>query len=349
MTHFNSLIDNVFFQQMAPAKALQQQPLGFIDIGARGGAHLLVEPIAALTSVLGFEPDEEEYTRMLQDKALAKPWAEFALEPIALADAVGNANLYLLSAATNHSLRKPNTHFTTRYNMVKWQEVGVWPLKTTLLDNVLFEKRGNETHWGEFIKLDTQGTEYEILMGSLKTLSERTVAIVTEVAFCELYQDQKLFSEIEILLRKQGFTFYGFHTMHTRSLKQLDKTRQMGIERAMYADAVFFKDPLAGSFYQKSLTERGVFVLFVCALLLKYYDFALELAMKTWATDKPAEIQLVKKLIASLAHCAPEKTLEEVLQLADAVKNNPNKANLYAGKFVDSRRLFFDYDDVLTI
>lgn len=347
MDQFNTLAKHPLFQKLSPAKSLGLNPLGFIDIGARGGAHTLLEPIAALTAVLGFEPDEEEYHRMLQDAELCKPWAEFALEPIALLDKQSDAILHLLSAATNHSLLPPNTDFTNRYQMPKWQEVGTWPLKTELMDTILLGKRKSETHWGEFIKLDTQGTEFEILQGSKEILRKRTVAIVTEVAFCELYKGQKLFSELELFLRECGFTFYGFYTIHARSLRQLNKEKQIGMERAMYADAVFFKDPLPGSVACADLSERQLHVLFVCALLLKYYDFALELATKTWAKNAPEELKMIQQLINDISCLPYEKTVEEVLRLADYVNKSPEKANIYAGKFSDKRRPFFDYDDVM--
>lgn len=345
MHKLNYLSQNEHFQQTQVYKTLSKKSLGFVDIGARGGAHAIVEPVADITAVLGFEPDETEYQRMLADQEIQQAWAQFALEPLALSDGIGPAQLYLLSAATNHSLRRPNKNFTNRYNMVKWEEVGTWPLQTTRLDDVLFNKRGQEDHWGEFIKLDTQGTEYEILLGGFRTLTERTLAIVTEVSFCELYQGQKLFSEIEILLREKQFTFYGFHTLHTRSMKQLDKTKQIGIERAMYADAVFFKDPLPGSFCITTLSERELHVLFICALLLKYYDFALELAKKTWASA--SELQHIQNLITDLAHYSPEQTHNEVKNLMQDVERNPHFANVYTGKFIDSKRRYFDYDDIV--
>lgn len=347
MSHFNALAHHPLFQKLHPAQSLNTKPLGFIDVGARGGAHELVEPIASLTSVLGFEPDESEYQRMQKDQSIANAWAKFALEPIALADKPAEAILHLLSAPTNHSLLPPNHHFTNRYNMVKWIEVGTWPLKTERMDTILFGKREQETEWGEFIKLDTQGTEYEILLGSERTLHERTVAIVTEVAFCELYKNQKLFSEIELYLRECGFTFYGFHTIHSRSLRQLNKAKQRGVERAMYADAVFFKDPLPGSVYNNSLSTRQSHVLFVCALLLKYYDFALELASKTWAMHSPEQLEIVKNLITDLSYVPYENTVKEILHLADRVNANPEHANIYAGKFSDKRRSYYDYDDVV--
>jgi FkbM family methyltransferase len=340
----NSLVNESLFAESAAGAALRQKPLGFVDVGARGGVHGLVEPIAGVTAVLAFEPDEEECARLRSHLALNSPWAVCDLEACALAQGDGEAMLHLLSAPTNHSLRPPNLEMVQRYNMVKWHQVGSFPLQTTSLDKVLFERRLKEDYWGEFLKLDTQGTEFEILKGSQRTLSERTVAIFTEVAFCQLYDGQKLFSDVEMLLRECGFSFYGFATVHQRSRKQLDKRKQIGQERTIWADAVFFKDPLPGGSKQISISERGNYVLFTCALLLGYYDFALELALETWAVGE--EAKRIEKLVRQCAALSSEQSYSDALALAERVREYPELANIEVGRFVDRRRQWCDYDDV---
>ena len=47
-------------------------------------------------------------------------------------------------------------------------------------------------------------------------------------------------------LREWDFSFFGFTHLATRSRKGLDKHNTLGRERALWADAVFFKDPLPG-------------------------------------------------------------------------------------------------------
>ncbi len=343
----DSLANNPLFLASKAGQALQKNPLGFIDVGARGGAHDIIDPIAKLTAVLGFEPDRAECERLMSIPDVYEPWAEFILEPIALADKVGQAELVLLSANTNHSLLPPNTEYTTRYNMPKWQEVGRESLETELLDTILYSGQLANKHFGEFIKLDTQGTEYEILLGAEQMLNERTVAVVTEVAFCELYKGQKLFSEIEMLLRKKGFSFYGFSRLHGRSCKLLDKSEHVTAERAFYADAIFFKDPLPGASDRcKNMSERGTIVLYTIALLLGYYDFALELANKTWAADAESEAS-VKQLISELAHYQPKQTHDALKDLLTEVNQSPELANIKVGSFVDKRRRACNYDDVM--
>ena len=341
----NRLLKNPLFSASAPCAAFKERPIGFVDVGARGGIHPLVEPLAGVTAVLGFEPDVVECKRLHDDLALECPWAVYEIEPIALAETDGESILYLLSVPTNHSLRPPNLGLTQRYTMTKFQKVDQVSLKTASLDTLLFGRRQSEEYWGEFLKLDTQGTELEILKGARRTLSERSVAVFSEVEFCQIYEGQKLFSDIELYLREFGFSFYGFTKIGQRSCKRLDKRSEIGRERVLYADAVFLKDPLPGGFQQIPLSRRGNYVLFACSLLLGYHDFALELALSTWA--KGDEAKRIEDLVHAQAAYAPSQAYDEALELVERVRRNPELANVEVGRFVDKRRYQYDYDDVV--
>ncbi|MEW6272305.1 MAG: FkbM family methyltransferase, partial [Thermodesulfobacteriota bacterium] len=242
----DSLLRDPDFAASGPGATLRATPLGFVDVGARGGVHELVEPVAGATAVLGFEPAADECARLRAALATASPWARCEIEPLALGARAGRAQLHVLSAPTNSSLRPPNEAFTRRYAMAKWRPLGREPLRVTTLDRVLFGARAREPFWGELLKLDTQGTEHEILRGARRTLRERAVGVVCEVSFCELYRGQRLFSEVELLLRRHGFSFYGFLSLHHRSRRALDKLRSAARERVLYGDAVFLRDPLPG-------------------------------------------------------------------------------------------------------
>jgi hypothetical protein len=173
---------------------------------------------------------------------------------------------------------------------------------------------------------------------------ERSVAIVIETAFFHFYRGQKLFSDIERHLRKFGFSFYGFKEIHYRSCKSLDKMTEAGRERAFWADAVFFKDPLGMCVPDRPFSERDNHALFACALLTGYYDFALELALKTWA--KGEEAVCIKELVHDAAYLDPGETYQGLLALVERVKSSPERANFEVGRFVDTRRHINDYDDV---
>lgn len=331
------------FRESAPARLLSGEPIGFVDIGARGGAHALIEPVAEFAAVLGFEPDEEECRRIRAEVAGAARFARFDIEPVALADAPGERTLYRLTASTNDSLLPPNAAYVDRYAMAKWRVIGTSKVQVTTLDRVLFETRSHEARWGEIIKIDTQGTEYEILRGAERTLAERCVAVVAEVSFCELYSGQKLFSDVESLLRQHGFSFYGFERLYNRSGKRLDKQTHWSRERAVQADAVFFKDPFSTTRHDVDrLSERQRCVLFVAALLLEYNDFALEIAGRAFG-DRDREA--LRLLVERRSALPPSRTGEEVRSLAKAVEASPGAANLIVGRYLDAHRRLNDVYD----
>ncbi len=238
-----------------------KHPLGFVDIGARGGVHSLVEPIAPYVSVLGFEPDNAACAAV--NAIDAEPWATMHCLPVALSHRAGKATLYHCAASTNDSLRPINQKFVDRYNMTNFAPAGMEEVQTETLDRVLADFPSQ----GEFLKLDTQGTEYEILQGAHNTLNRRTAAIYCEVEFAQIYQDQKLFSDVESLVRDYGFSFLGFDNMSFRS-----RTPWKGRERLLHADALFIKDPL-----ERMMSERQKQVAAMACLLCGYDDFANEI------------------------------------------------------------------------
>lgn len=346
MSLMHALESDPWFTSCAVHAALKERPLGFVDVGARGGVHPLVEPLAGLIAALAFEPDPEECQRMRQSAANS-PYASLQFEMAALAEFSGEALLHRFDNPLNDSLRPANQALARRYNMRGYEPIGTVPVNTKSLDEVIFARDAACDSWGELIKLDTQGTELDILRGARRSLAERAVALYVEVEFCPLYERQPQFSEVELFLREQGFTFHGFAAMFQRSRKrppQLDKTRESWRERLVHADAVFFKDPLPASARAEPLPPRGNYALFASALLLGYYDFALELALATWAQG--AEAERIERLIRRQAALAPSQSQRDAENLLERIQAHPELANIEVGRFVDERRGRCDYNDI---
>src|SRR5688572_10177302 len=59
----------------------------------------------------------------------------------------------------------------------------------------------------DFIKLDTQGSELDILRGGEKTLA-CAVGVEIEVEFLPMYRGQPLFAEVDTFLRDSGFELH---------------------------------------------------------------------------------------------------------------------------------------------
>jgi hypothetical protein len=71
--------------------------------------------------------------------------------------------------------------------------------------------------FANIIKLDTQGSELDILKGAAQSLSESVIAIETEVEFVPLYKGQPLFGDVDAFLRSAGYELMGFRRLHTRA------------------------------------------------------------------------------------------------------------------------------------
>jgi len=62
----------------------------------------------------------------------------------------------------------------------------------------------------DFIKLDTQGSELDILKGSDKILRSPLIGLEIEMEFISLYKDQPLFGDVVNFLGSKNFQFIDF-------------------------------------------------------------------------------------------------------------------------------------------
>jgi len=89
----------------------------------------------------------------------------------------------------------------------------------------------------DFIKLDTQGYELQILKGAEHSL-KNILGIELEVSFIEIYKNQPLFGEISSFLYQHGYEFYDFITEYRYGRMELNRKGQLA-----FADALFLKTP----------------------------------------------------------------------------------------------------------
>ena len=279
----NSLAQSPHLAGTRLAKRFRAEPLGLIDVGSLGGVHPVAEPAAALIQALCFEPDEEAFRALERQYASPAPYAAVKV----MRDALGGTrsssrDLYVAKVPTNTSLLEPNPRFISRYRAERFLVDRVIKVATRPLDEVAPEP------FGEIIKLDTQGSEHEIMQGAAQLLRERCVSVLVEVEFFQVYRDQKTLSDIDVLLRQHGFSLYGLYP-HYRSTKSLDPAREHTEERLMWADAVFFKDPFDDLNAGKTPSPRAVDCLILAAWLTGFYDFAIELTQKCVAEAEGRE------------------------------------------------------------
>lgn len=178
------------------------RPLVVVDVGCRWGFAEKFTLDADHFRVYGFDPDKEECARLTK---LYEAGGAVTLIPFGLAGSPGKRTLYVTKDPACSSLLEPNPELTEYYPSLHCaRRVLDLEVVTTTLD-----------HWAkdagievvDYIKIDTQGTELEILQGGTRVL-EHVRCLEVEVEFNPIYLGQPLFADIDTFLRSRGFVLW---------------------------------------------------------------------------------------------------------------------------------------------
>ena len=210
-----------------------------VDIGA-----MLLEgqsdPMARLgrldlLRVIGFEPQAAECDKL---NALGEPGRHYL--PYAIANGERRA-FYQTNTGMTSSLLRPNLWLASQFNNLSelMQVVATPTIDTVRLDDVA-EIRDQGC---DLLKLDTQGSEAEILTHASKTL-ENCLIVQSEVEFVPLYEGQPLFADVDQLLRASGFMFHRFLHLSGRTYKPLmvNNDPNIALSQILWTDAVYVPD-----------------------------------------------------------------------------------------------------------
>jgi FkbM family methyltransferase len=332
MKSLNVLSDNELFKKTELGNAFRKAPLGFIDAGAAGGVHPLVMPAAALVHCTCFEPDPDAHAKLLRHAEANGLFAKLSLSDRALGEKAGEATLYLTESPVNSSLLRPSRMLVDRYGTKGFALAKEIHVQTASLDDIVSAGAAEGDRAGEFIKLDCQGAEYDILQGGTRTLEEQCVALWCEVEFFPMYEKQKTFSELDLFLRDKGFLLYGLYPNYI-SAKKLDRRASDTEERIIWADALYFKDPLAEANRKRSFSEREIQALLLTAILTGFNDYALELVAAYYPAGE--ENTNLVRLINDWAAVRQEDFMTDWRGLLADCRRAPQNAYLLARRFVD--------------
>jgi FkbM family methyltransferase len=210
-------------------RKLVAPPITVIDVGADGGVDELSR-LATLCHVHAFEPRKDSFEALRADSGQAKRYASIEFHNVGLAATAGTHRLYVTHVPQASSLRRPNRDIARRYQRNSiFEVVGETDIECTTLDDFA---AANAIGHVDYLKVDTQGTELDILLGG-RGLLKRTSIISTEVEFVELYEGQKLFDDVVRELSPFGFRFIDF--------KDGDRSGPAPGKR-IWADALFARD-----------------------------------------------------------------------------------------------------------
>ena len=193
------------------------------DIGANVGqtANGLVQYFPK-SSIYCFEPVSATYNTLSQKFS---KYSNVSCIQKGMGSVSGSASIIL------HDNSELNTIVTNgpREN----QKIGEEIITIDTVDE--FTENRNITHI-DFLKMDVQGWEMEVLMGAEALLREKRVRFIyTEVGFRRADRDMQHFCEINDYLESKGFWFCGFYSQ----FRWGDNKKFLGFANALYIQPDF--------------------------------------------------------------------------------------------------------------
>jgi FkbM family methyltransferase len=199
-----------------------------LDIGCRWGFAEKFTQNKDAFRVYGFDPDVAECARL----ALRYEGLDVCLVPLGLAGQSGKRTLYITHEPACSSLLRPDPYLTDNYPALACARL----VSTTEVDTTTLDAWAEQSQVGtiDYIKLDTQGTELEILQGGIAALKS-VRCIEVEVEFNPIYLEQAIFSEVDLFLRAQGFVLW-------KLTNHVHYSSKGNPESPLSEDSVFYDD-----------------------------------------------------------------------------------------------------------
>jgi FkbM family methyltransferase len=172
-----------------------------VDVGCRWGFAEKFTQSQEQFHIYGFDPDPQE-CQLLSERYAGQP---VTVVPLGLAGHPGERTLYVTQQPACSSLLEPDPELTGHYPALQCAStVSQVQVQTVTLDDWAAE---NGVGAIDHIKVDTQGTELEILKGGAKALQQAR-SLEIEVEFNPIYLGQPVFSDVDQYLRSQGFVLW---------------------------------------------------------------------------------------------------------------------------------------------
>jgi FkbM family methyltransferase len=266
---------------------LNKNPIYLVDVGASGGIHERWRKLSSKYVEILFEPDLREFNNLAKTANSNRIIFNTGL---GASNRISQFNLALDQQKSSVFL--PNLELLGRYpKSDRYKIQGTVDISMESCDSLLMKDGFTDC---DFLKLDTQGLELEILNGS-KTVLKKSLGVQVEVEFVELYKGQASFSDVNLFLIQNGFELFDLKRFYWKR-KNFDYGVKKG--QLIFGDGLYFRSPEFILSHYKSHPEKLIKA-FIVFLVYGYEDIAdfLLSEFKKQCLVSESENSLMEKII----------------------------------------------------
>jgi FkbM family methyltransferase len=227
-----------------------------LDIGGAGDLQPHWHRLAGVADFVVYEPHNASFRTLIDRQAKDPLFKRFRYINEALSGAGGARTFYATNVPTGSSLLRPKKGGFHDFASNSY----FWPLEEQTIETVtLAESLGRHgVDRIDMIKLDTQGTEMEILTGLDAQRLSQTLLIEAECAILDIYEGgERGLEDMMRFMREKGFVLFDLRTNRfignsirlapgvLRSALGDDLELPPSAHRLAEVDAIFARDPRA--------------------------------------------------------------------------------------------------------
>ena len=259
-----------------------ENTISLVDIGGYKGIQDRWKRVENLIEFHTFEPNSVE-----ADKIRSKT-KSLKIYKSALSSSDGKISLNICKEPGVSSVLEPNFEFLKKFkNVERFEIVKKIEVDAKKLDSIKIDKI-------DFIKIDVQGYNLEVLKGSTEAL-EKAIGIEIECEFKEIYKNQSLFKDVDQYLSKHNFEVCDFTDIVRWSENVIDEKKQIENQgEIIFVNALYLKKNIDKEKIKKQILIFLLYGQYSKALnLIKNNEDNLELNLKS----KKAINKLIKSII----------------------------------------------------
>lgn len=186
------------------------------DVGAMGRLECL-SGFETHTELHAFEPNPDEMFRLKQ-RYLNHPFSALTFNECALAFENSETHLYINNKASMSSLLEAD-HHNYKKHFGAYEKYPEWKEAIDASKKLKIRQCTADSYFRDAVvdlmKIDTQGSELDVLRGAAELLRERRISVLKiEVSTIPVYKGQCLFTDVDTYLRSLNYSLVDLITYH---------------------------------------------------------------------------------------------------------------------------------------